>query len=757
MLAESFVAATPDAYGMMLAQVLAIVGAIVPFMKVLIGFSIVILFHELGHFTMAKLCGVRVDKLAIGFGKEVVGFTRGETRYALNILPLGGYVKMLGQEDFALDKEKEWTAASDPRSFTAQSVGRRALIVSAGVIMNLVFAALAFMIVFMVGMESLPAKVGYVVPDSPAERYGLQTGDSITQINGRWMDDFNDVMMAIALADRDATLQFDVQRSGKDVALQVPPEYNEQRKVLQVGIGPGLTRRVAFSALQDQAHPVEDRLRAGDTIVAIDGRKIDSFYDYFLLLQRAQGREVEVSVERPVDPNVADSATDSVTCRARANLSFVQQVRGDETSATLLGLLPRCVVTQVQENSPAEEAIVVGTGDPVPEEARDRGFEVGDVIIRWADLDNPTVHEIRRSIAENDGQELSVTIQRRGERMELVVRPQRPMSIFGRGEPMVGVNFEGQDADELVVADTREGWPVHDDLRIPRGARIVSVDSEPVAAWHDLVAALREHAGTTVTLAWEYGGVRSEGALPVPWSLSAALDLPGTAHLLSINGKSQVYVQSEGKRKLLVLPYWLTVQELCREALGEASEAEVTVEWADRLSGERHSGTATITPERLDPWLMRVRYSVEDIRPEPDTVMLQASNPVRALWIGMKKTGYFVYSTYLTIERIIISRTVGIERISGPVGIMKMGKDVAGVGIAKLLYFLAFISVSLAVINFLPLPIVDGGIMVFLIIEKIKGKPVSLRLQVITQLVGLALIIVAFVFITIQDIIKWNG
>jgi len=178
MLAESFVSATPDACGMVLAQVLAIVGAIVPFMKVLIGFSIVILFHELGHFSMAKLCGVRVDKLAIGFGKEVVGFTRGETRYGLNILPLGGYVKMLGQEDFSLDKEKEWTAASDPRSFTAQSVGRRALIVSAGVIMNLVFAALAFMIVFMVGMEALPAKVGYVVPDSPAERYGLQTGDA---------------------------------------------------------------------------------------------------------------------------------------------------------------------------------------------------------------------------------------------------------------------------------------------------------------------------------------------------------------------------------------------------------------------------------------------------------------------------------------------------------------------------------------------------------------------------------------------------
>jgi regulator of sigma E protease len=137
-------------------------------------------------------------------------------------------------------------------------------------------------------------------------------------------------------------------------------------------------------------------------------------------------------------------------------------------------------------------------------------------------------------------------------------------------------------------------------------------------------------------------------------------------------------------------------------------------------------------------------------------IRVRASNPLSAMWIGLKKTGGFIYQTYMTIERMIISRTVGIEKVSGPVGIVKMGSEIAHGGITKLLYFLGFLSATLAVINFLPLPIVDGGLLIFLIIEKIKGRPVNLKLQMVTQLIGLVLIIVAFVAITLQDIIKWN-
>ena len=242
---------------------------------VVIGFSVVILFHELGHFAAAKWAGVKVEKFAIGFGPELVGLSRGETRYAINILPLGGYVKMLGQDDASLDKQKEWELSSDPRSFTGQSVGKRALIVSAGVLMNLLFTAVAFVVVFMVGMDSVPAKVGIVLPNTPAQRGGLAVGDAIHRINGRKMDDFQDVMMSIALADKDQPLTFELERDGQPMTLSIPPEFDEGRGLLQVGIGPSMTRVVDYvGPAMTAMGSASDVIQVGDTITKADGQPI---------------------------------------------------------------------------------------------------------------------------------------------------------------------------------------------------------------------------------------------------------------------------------------------------------------------------------------------------------------------------------------------------------------------------------------------------------------------------------------------------
>ena len=128
-----------------------------------------------------------------------------------------------------------------------------------------------------------------------------------------------------------------------------------------------------------------------------------------------------------------------------------------------------------------------------------------------------------------------------------------------------------------------------------------------------------------------------------------------------------------------------------------------------------------------------------------------------AMEIGVRKTAYFVFQVYTMMQRMIFSRTVGVEHVSGPVGIVKLGSDVARVGFVKLLFLLAIISANLAVINFLPLPIVDGGLMVFLFIEKIKGGPVSLRVQIATQMIGLFLIIGVFLIVTFNDVLRIWG
>ena len=161
---------------------LDILVAVKPYFLIFLGFSAVIFVHELGHFMVAKWANVRIEKFCIGFGRELFGFTRGETRYGFNLLPLGGYVKMLGQEDFEVDSTGELQVRDDPRSFAVQPVGHRMLIVSAGVVMNVIFAALLFMIVFTVGLQVFVTDVGFVKPNSPAAMAGLQRGDEIIKI-----------------------------------------------------------------------------------------------------------------------------------------------------------------------------------------------------------------------------------------------------------------------------------------------------------------------------------------------------------------------------------------------------------------------------------------------------------------------------------------------------------------------------------------------------------------------------------------------
>src|SRR5256885_16254510 len=161
------------------------------------GYGFVIFFHELGHFLAAKYVGIKVEQFAVGFGQAIFSWRRGlgfrlgsstreyeeimlgqkggvekreidgigETEYRLNWIPLGGYVKMLGQDDLNPNAQQD-----DPRAYNKKSIGARMFVVSAGVIMNIFLAALGFMIVFLMGFRVQPPVIGAVTPDSPAAR-----------------------------------------------------------------------------------------------------------------------------------------------------------------------------------------------------------------------------------------------------------------------------------------------------------------------------------------------------------------------------------------------------------------------------------------------------------------------------------------------------------------------------------------------------------------------------------------------------------
>ena len=330
---------------------LAMLGTVWPYLLMLIGFSLIVCVHELGHFAVAKWVGVRVEKFAVGFGREIFGFTRGETRYSFNILPLGGYVKMLGQEDFD-DKSKELQFKDDPRSFINKPIGQRAAIVSAGVIMNVLFACLLFMIVFLVGMEVTGTRIAVIEPDSPAQRAGLLPGDDIKQINGENVLEFNEVRMAVILAPLHEPIEFVVKRDGELKFVQVEPEYTipESTRDIRrqiVGIQPGVTRKIIVVGPEiDQSRP--DQPHVGDVIVEIDGVEVtdQNASEVINTLVYVKG-DVYVSRKDPKDPDApakrvkVDIPPIQFTCQTteRVYPMVISQVSAAEEAEVLIYVL----------------------------------------------------------------------------------------------------------------------------------------------------------------------------------------------------------------------------------------------------------------------------------------------------------------------------------------------------------------------------------------------------------------------------------
>jgi regulator of sigma E protease len=206
-----------------------LVGYLVPFLFVL---TLVVFFHELGHFLIARWCGIRVLVFSIGFGPELVGFNdRYGTRWKLSAVPLGGYVKFLGDENAASapdHKAVESLSEADKReAFISQGVGARAAVVAAGPIANFILAIVIFGAIFaLFGKQSTSARVDSIQPASAAERAGFQAGDLVLSIDGTKIESFSD-MQRIVSSSAGATLMVEVERGGVHQTIKAVPDLKE--------------------------------------------------------------------------------------------------------------------------------------------------------------------------------------------------------------------------------------------------------------------------------------------------------------------------------------------------------------------------------------------------------------------------------------------------------------------------------------------------------------------------------------------------
>ncbi len=206
-----------------------LVGYIVPFLFVL---TIVVFFHELGHFLVARWCGIKVMAFSIGFGPEIVGFNdRYGTRWKIAAVPLGGYVKFFGDDNAASVPDHEAAArmsdAEKQDSFVHKPVGSRSAVVAAGPIANFVLAIVIFAGIFMtVGKQTTTARVDAVAPGSAAQSAGFKPGDLVLAINGSKIDSFSDMQRIVSISAGEP-INVEVERGGVPVTIKAVPELKE--------------------------------------------------------------------------------------------------------------------------------------------------------------------------------------------------------------------------------------------------------------------------------------------------------------------------------------------------------------------------------------------------------------------------------------------------------------------------------------------------------------------------------------------------
>jgi membrane-associated protease RseP (regulator of RpoE activity) len=334
------------------------------------------------------------------------------------------------------------------------------------------------------------------------------------------------------------------------------------------------------------------------------------------------------------------------------------------------------------------------------------------------------------------------------------LKPKRPFALFSKLDPKVDGILRCIDEDHLVVGDIREKLGEADSpakkAGIPAGAVILSADGKPVTQWYELSEVFRANAGKTIELCYRTADDVHKTQMAVPGCISASLGLTPGARVVKINGEtSPKGTDGDKKKSKVTLPDWRAIQALLEEHVGKTVEVEYVT-----ANGERKTGTYVVTADNTDPWLHRVQFS-EGFGCYPLFERHPIRNPIVAVGVGFKQAYGTTMQTIQTIRHLFVTHQVGFSKVSGPVGIIRIGTQAADLGIISLLFFLAILSANLAVINFLPIPIVDGGLFLFLLLEKIRGEPVSIKTQVATQIVGIMLIVTVFVLVTYQDIKSW--
>jgi regulator of sigma E protease len=262
--------------------------------------GILVFIHELGHFCVAKLAGVKVLKFSLGFGPRLVSRHWGETEYMICAIPLGGYVQMLGEGSGEGGEGGELTPEERQRSFADKPVLQRTAIIAAGPLMNLLLPFVILPVAFMVGVNlpaflEQPTCIGYVVANSQGAEAGFQPGDCILAINDEPVATWTDTSRTL-ISHAGSPLVFTLSRGGETTSATLTPADGGIEGLQSFGL---LPRQEALVGATSPGMPAAAAgLQAGDRIVAIDKTPVTSWYDLRTLIQNSEGNPQTFAVER---------------------------------------------------------------------------------------------------------------------------------------------------------------------------------------------------------------------------------------------------------------------------------------------------------------------------------------------------------------------------------------------------------------------------------------------------------------------------
>jgi regulator of sigma E protease len=661
---------------------------------VLLGFGAVVIVHEFGHFIVAKLTGIKVEAFSLFMPPMLLGVQKteegiririlpeilpkkdddsgngalcftiagkykpSETEYRIGLIPFGGFVKMLGQEDTGSVKSSD-----DPRSYANKPPHTRAAVLAAGVTFNVISAVIVFMIVFLVGINLTPAVVGDVMPNSPAQRAGLKAGDEIIKIAGESEDlDFGNIAIAAALSGKDEKVQMRVRHlDGTEEDFVLAAEQLPEESLRGFGIQAPESLAIGKLTKADADYLLSQTgLLPGDLIKSVNGRPVATYWELVQIIKESFVPKITLSAER------IDSVSGKVRLiEAKIRLALITTKRPDMPESVLnsdiYSLVPPLRITDVLDRKDGDNT--------------KPSLQPDDIILAIGDVENPSYQQMREVTTEYEGKKLPVKVLRTGDDGAKLITTVTvvPKRQAGGDKVMIGVGIT-YDFERTVVAGTiapKEGSAA---LEIPAGASITAVDGVPVLNFFDIAREIGKYAGQRITIDYR---------LDEQVAGAVSMDVPG-----------------------------------------EEDSYVVTSYFADLIPFKPYERT------------------------------YKADGPVDAVVMGYRKTVMFIAQTYVTLRRLI-GGLVSPKDLMGPVGIMTLSyRIVAERPFVYYIYFLGLISAAIAVFNFLPLPPLDGGLVVLLLVEKIKGSAISERMQAIVAYAGWAVIGTLILYVTFNDIIR---